>query len=248
MTTRATLWTLTRGFTLAVVLLAFVVAVTILVWIESISYARTNGLTTISAAAGDAYPNRAIVTAGLPVYAFLRGVQLILEYFVTLHLAATTPTAQKQWLAGVSVATNGISQYSLVLLLAVTSTDAMPLHIVCTVVFVAAYAVYALIDTYTHIRFQLKSPRRWWLWAAVIRSILVVGIGISIGFFAANAYRDGHKHAMMVSEWCLAAFVLAHGLVGGVYVHDLTLDVGHEGVEEVYEVISPYNGMNLRCI
>jgi hypothetical protein len=247
MTTQANPWKLTRGFTLAVVLLAFAVAVTILAWIESISYARTNGLTTISAAAGDAYPNRAIVTAGLPVYAFLRGVQLILEYFVTLHLAQSAPTTKRQWLAGFSVAANGISQYSLVLLLAVTSTDAMSLHIVCTVVFVTAYAVYALIDTYTHIHFQTKN-QRWWWWAAVIRSILVVGIGISIGFFAANAYRDGHKHAMMVSEWCLAAFVLAHGLVGGVYVHDLTLDVGHERFQHARMESSSYTAMNLRCI
>jgi hypothetical protein len=172
-----------------------------------------------------------------------------MEHAATLHLAADTPTRHAHLWAGVSVATNGIAQFSLVLLLAITSTEAKPQHIVWTIVFVGTYTIHALLDMCIH--FRTATTRTLWKIAAITRGVLVVGIGLAVGFFAANYYHAGGDHATAVAEWCLAAFVLTHGLIGGLYVHGLEVEIAHEAFRIVQEsnmqysvcVYTPLNGI-----
>jgi hypothetical protein len=192
---------------------AFGIAFLMLVMIELISISRTPGghLTTISYAAGDAFPNRAIVTVSLTWYGYFRGTQIALEHWtVSEHAIASGG------LVAITALFDATAQTFLVLLLGITSLEQNSLHKICTVLFILFYWVYMVLDVVVH-----NADTTNMLAKHTRKGLTVVHAGVAAIFI--GAYLGEDLATVRLTEWCLAMVVLLHGLLGTYYVTLLTI-------------------------
>lgn len=188
-----------------------------------------------------------LVSALMPVYAFLRAMQIIGEFWTMLNrpsvalarikppggrVAFDVPTdvnpkpdvaeyvstqvekAQRRvfpWACAVLV-TSSLSQYFLILLLAVRSEVAMEPHKWFTFLFVLCYLAYAALDTGVR-TINHDQPRRfsWWYFGRGVLLLLAAASGLAFGIaaFATNI----SSQDVAFAEYALAACILLHGLL-----------------------------------
>lgn len=199
------------------------------------------------------YPNRAIVTAALPIYGFFRGIQIIGEFWSVVNKrivhgslsdfeAARDERRGAQYVASIvgaadvkrrpkpfhwaALVLHTLSQYCLILLLALTSTEAPTQHMIFTISFVVAYGLFGIFDAINH-SFVV---RRGGMLAFVFwfRAVLVVGIVVVGGIFA-YVFEDD-QITVAILEYFLGSFILLHGLLGVGYLRNMKIAVLYKPV------------------
>lgn len=188
-----------------------------------------------------------LVSALMPVYAFLRAMQIIGEFWTMLNrpsvaLARTNSPgggvafdvpddaepkpdgvatyvskqvekAQRRvfpWACAVLV-TSSLSQYFLILLLAVRSEVAMEPHKWFTGLFVLCYLTYAGLDTGVR-TINHDQPRRfslWYFWRGVL---LLLAAASSLAFGIAVCATNISSQDVAFAEYALATCILLHGV------------------------------------
>lgn len=195
------------------------------------------------------YPNRAIVTAALPVFGFTRGFQIIGEFSMIIahSTAKSVYPAQKQQILDpkskarsimrflierqkelsngsilkfVALAFEVIALYFLILLLAVTSIEAKGQHEAFTGLFIFLYAVYGIIDFCA----TKDLARRYRTFRYGRLALCFLAIVASFGLLLTYKKED-QQSAAAIWEYVLAACVLLHSLVGGLKTGGMRLGI-----------------------
>ena len=220
------------------------------------------------------YPNRAIVTAALPLYGLFRGIQIIGEFWGCIHkvdiplsqtgdipysyalLLKETPHGQSilrsplqvrldnyiTWFQGrnwvkprhfIAMGLDATAQYFLILLLAVTSTEAQAQHEGFTVAFVVLYVLFGIADYVVHK--DVAASKRPILFARL--GLWVPMIAVAIAFVV--SYTRERQDLVAVFEYILAVLILVHGLLGGLYLRNIQMSFVYQ---PTVTATSCYNG------
>lgn len=129
----------------------------------------------------------------------------------------------KLWkvLAITTTALSSVAQYSLILLLAVRSEVAIKPHKAFTYLFVFAYLVYAIFDTFLR---AVSQPWRYWS-AMKLRFGLLLVACVAAFVFWYEAERNISSENVAKAEYVLAAAILSHGVFAAWFLKDLPLFV-----------------------
>jgi Frag1/DRAM/Sfk1 family len=131
------------------------------------------------------------------------------------------PTLRKRLAITVTVL-SAVAQYSLILLLAVRSEVALGPHIAFTVIFVIAYIVYAVLDTYLRL---VSQPRRYKGMMVLRLGLLLVACVAACVFLYYAVFDNISTEIVAKSEYVLSAAILAHGVTAAFFLWDLPLYV-----------------------
>jgi hypothetical protein len=215
---------LPKRFTLYVVLLAVLIGATVVITVCVIQANFEGKLTTISDAAGGKAPNRTIVSVGMAMYAFVRGIQLVAEYAEIVDSAKAKPVR-----ALVVTLLDAAAQFSLILLLSITSTEFHKTHMVFVGIFLVLYSFYAIASANVHYHPFFAYTTAWYAyWARVVLAVAFIGIAIGVG---AAFSIQGNDRTVAILELTLTAVFLVHGALGGVYLDGLRVVIVGESIE-----------------